>query len=447
MSRAADDPRLRLLFLTPGTGHFYCGSCLRDHALARALLAAGHEVHMVPLYLPHVVDGDDPDPDQAVRLGGINMYLAQKGRWVRRLAGPLRRWLDRPGVLRWASRRGNMTDAPDLGPMTVTMLQGLHGRQRSELEAMGSWLGDLPRPDVVVLSNGMLAGLAEPVRSMTGGAPVVVTCQGEAPFLDALPAPWSERAWETLRACRPHVAGWVGVSRTYARTMAERLGLDAATMGVVANGIDLDDFAAPRPLAQRQPRTVGFLARMCRDKGVDTLVEAFVLLAQRPGLEDVRLTLVGVVLKEDRALVRDLRRRMQRAGLGERVAFHPNVEREDKLALLQTMTVLSVPATYGESFGLYLLEAWASGVPVVQPAHGAFPEIVGEAGGGVLCAADDPCALADELASLLADPERAQRLADAGRAAVAGRYSARAMAEGFLRWLRESLAVSVAATS
>jgi len=365
------------------------------------------------------------------------MYLQQKARWAARLPGFLHRWLDRPGLLRWASRRGNMTDAPDLGPMTVSMLRGEEGRQRAELEAMVEWVEHLPHPDVVVLSNAMLLGLVRRLREVVG-APVVVTCQGEAPFLDGLPEPWREQAWAEARARAVDVDRFVAVSRTYGATMRERLGVPAAKMATVANGIDLEGWPEPpSALAERAPRAVGFLARLCRDKGVHTMVEAFEHLRRTDGMADVRLLLVGVVLKEDKRLLAELRRRLQRAGLGDAVEVHPNVDRATKLRLLERMSVFSVPATYGESFGLYLLEAWAMGIPVVQPAHGAFPELVGETGGGVLCAVDDPAALAAEWAGLLRDPARAQALADAGRSAVRSRYSSAAMAQRFLRELED----------
>ena len=60
---------MRILHLTPGTGSFHCGSCLRDNALVKALRARGHDAMMVPLYLPLVTDADDANPEQAVRVG------------------------------------------------------------------------------------------------------------------------------------------------------------------------------------------------------------------------------------------------------------------------------------------------------------------------------------------------------------------------------------------
>ena len=82
---------MRIIHLTPGTGNFHCGSCLRDHAMVRALGKVGHEMTLVPLYLPMVTDDEKADSSAPLFLGGINMYLQQKFRFFRWTP----KWLDR----------------------------------------------------------------------------------------------------------------------------------------------------------------------------------------------------------------------------------------------------------------------------------------------------------------------------------------------------------------
>src|SRR5208282_747636 len=112
----------------------------------------------------------------------------------------------------------------------------------------------------------------------------------------------------------------------------------------------------------------------------------------------------------DRPFVAAARQALAAAGVLADVDFSPNVSREEKLAFFRTLSVFSVPATYGETFGLFVIEALAAGVPVVQPDHGAFGELVTATDGGVLCKPDDPEALAGALESLLRAPERARAL-------------------------------------
>ena len=420
---------MQLMLLMPGTGYFYCGSCLRDTVLARALRRLGHDVVVVPLYLP-LVQEDSPDEGQ-VHMGGINMYLQQKTRLARRLPRWLADLLDNPRLLRFISRRGNLTQAEDLGAMTLSMLQGEHGHQEKEVEKLVEWAAGMERPDVVVLSNAMLCGIVRRLKQELA-RPVVATLQGEAPFLDALPEPFSEQSWKALAERAKDIDAFVPVSHSYGSLMSARLGLEAERVHVIHNGLDLEDLKAePEPLAGRRPKSIGYMARMCRDKGLHTLVEAFLLLKDRPGFEDLRLRVAGAMLREDRSLVKNLQARLSSQGWGDHAEFHPNVERSEKLSFLRSLSVLSVPATYGESFGLYLLEALAAGVPVVQPRHGAFPEILEATGGGILCEPDDASSLAQGLEELLLDESRSQELAQRGRQSVLENYSADRMAREF----------------
>ena len=419
---------MRVLLLTPGTGSFFCGSCLRDIALADGLRALGHDVRVAPLYLPLVVETDGSGIEPAVRMGGINVYLQQKSALARLLPRFASNWLDRPGLLRWAASRGNMTDAPDLGAMTVSLLSGEAGRQKKEIDKLVAWIGAGDAPDVVIVSNAMLVGVARPLRRALG-VPVVVTLQGEAPFLDMLGGDDRDAAWRTLRERAAEVDALIAVSHSYRDVMRERLELADDRLHVVHNGINSTDILEPmKPAADRRPRTIGYLARMCRDKGLDVLVDAYLQLVNDPTMADVRLRIAGVRLAEDEALVEELTQRIRARGLTDRVEFLPNIDRAQKLEFLSTLSVLSVPALYGESFGLYVLEAMAAGVPVVQPRHAAFPEILEATGGGILCEPGDPEALAASLGRVLTDDALARSLGERGSRATRSHFTADRMA-------------------
>ncbi|MDP6741319.1 MAG: glycosyltransferase family 4 protein [Planctomycetota bacterium] len=418
---------MRISLLIPGTGHFHCGSCLRDEALALGLTREGHEVNVTPLYLPLVLEQESRPENQApVRLGGINMYLQQKLSWAGSLPGFLRDLLDRPGLLRWASRRGNMTDSPDLGPLTLATLRGEAGPLNSLIEQLVSGLAGDKRPDVVMLSNAMLVGLVRGLKAGLPGVRVICTLQGEEPFLDRLPQPYRDQAWAELRSRCADVERFIAVSHWYGARMAGRLDLGSDQMKVVTNGIEVEELGA---LERRSPAvpTVGFMARLCEDKGVHTLVAAFESLVASGEHPDLRLKLGGALQPEDRGPLAKLRRHLAKTGLSERVDIHPNVTRSEKSAFLASLSVLSVPATYGESFGLYVLEALAAGVPVVQPDHGGLTELVRDTQGGLLYDPEDPAALANTLGSFLRDDEALTQAGERGRAAVLGRYTASRM--------------------
>ena len=280
-------------------------------------------------------------------------------------------------------------------------------------------------------------------------APVICALQGEDCFLDALPEPHRAACWRELADRARDVDLFIAPSRYFGDLMRERLGLAATQVRVVPNGINLEGYGGgarttgPQTTDHRPRSTVlgpqsslgggegavlGYFARMCPEKGLDTLVEAYIRLRQRGRAGRVRLRVGGSCGPGDTPFVNSLRERLQAGGLLGDADFNPNLDRAGKLALLRSLSVFSVPARYGEAFGLYVIEALAAGVPVVQPRVAAFPELIEATAGGVLCAPDDPEALAEAIEGLLLDPARARALGEAGQRAVFERFNARAMA-------------------
>ncbi|MCX6995989.1 MAG: glycosyltransferase family 4 protein [Kiritimatiellaeota bacterium] len=416
---------LRIIQLTPGTGNYYCGSCLRDNALARALLKRGHDVLMVPLYLPIVTDEPSASADVPIFLNGISVYLEQNLPFLRRMPEVLNRTLRAPGLLRLAARLAGLTTAKGLGQSAVSMLQGENGRQAGEMERLVEWLRTQPPPDVLCLSNSLLGGLTRRLKEQFR-APVVCTLQGEDSFLDSLPEPYRRQTWKLLAQRCAESDHFIAVSRYFGDAMRARLGLAAERVTVVPPGIAAAEFAPAA--AAPAPPAIGYLARMHHAKGLGTLVEAFIQLKQGGRFPALRLRVAGAQTGTDERYVRLLQQKLAKHGALAQAEFLPNLDRRAKQEFLRSLTVFSVPATYGEAFGVYVLEAMASGVPVVQPRHGAFPELLEQTGGGILCEPGNPVALAAGLQELLLDPDRARRLGAAGCAVVRERYSVDAMA-------------------
>jgi glycosyltransferase involved in cell wall biosynthesis len=418
---------MRIIQLTPGTGSFHCGACMRDNTLVTALRDLGHDAVIVPLYLPMTLDEPNPTPDAPLLFGGINVYLQHKSRLFRKTPAWIDRLLNAPGLLRSAAKRASMTSAKDLGALTLSTLRGEEGLQAKEVGKVVDWLSQGEPPDVVCLSNVLLVGLTRRLKEATGAA-VVCTLQGEDTFLDSLLEPERTLCWQTLTDRCREVDAFIPPSRYYANVMTGRLRLPPEKVHVVHNGINLDGYE-PAP-APPDPPVLGYFARMCHNKGLGTLVEAFILLRQSGGPPNLKLCVAGTQTAEDATYVADLKKRLASRGLDSEAEFAPNLDRDQKLAFLRSLSVLSVPATYGESFGLYVIEALAAGVPVVQPRHAAFPELVDATGGGVLCEPDDPAALAYAVEEVLRDPAEAKAMGERGRRVVLRDFNARRMAEG-----------------
>lgn len=417
---------MKIVHLTPGTGNFHCGSCLRDNHLVKALRRLGHDVVMVPLYLPLVTDHESANGPLPVFAGGINLYLQQKFPLFRRIPRWMHRLLDSPLVLKFAASMASMTSARDLGEMTVGSLRGLDGRQGAEWQRLIDWIRTEGKPDLISLSNGLLNGLAPGIRHDLG-VPVICSLQGEDSFLDTLPEPFRTDAWNAFRANNGSISRYIATSNYYRNLMKDRLQLEEEKITTVHNGMDFTGFA-PAASPPAKP-VIGYLARLCFGKGLKTLVEAFLLLA--PRLPDCRLAIAGTTTASDAKFVKQLKSTLAAAGLEDRVSWQENLDFDQKIQHLQSLSVLSVPATYGEAFGLYVIEAHACGIPVVEPDHAGLGELVRATGGGVLCEPDNPSALADALESLLRDEPRRQALAAAGLHSIRTEFTAERMARDF----------------
>ena len=419
---------MRIVQITPGSGgSFYCKNCLRDSVLVRQILKLGHDVVMVPMYLPLGIDWDELVEDVPMFFGGINVYLQQKSglfKWTPR-------WLDRlfdsEKLLRWAGRRIGMTSARQLGQTTVSMLRGEQGRQKKELHRLLQWLSEQsPKPNVVCLSNILLGGLVRPIKAELGVA-VVSLLQDEDGFLDGLAAPYSQQAWQLVDERCGDVDGFIAVNRYYAEVMQKRLSIGEDRMHVVPTGIQPQRYEPDRE-APKVP-TIGYLSRMCPDRGLDTLVEGFAILKAKSGLKNVRLRITGGATVSDKAFVNQIRKDLHRQGLLEYVEFLPDFDWPNRANFLKSLSVLCVPEKHPMAGGIYVLEAWATGVPVVEPDMGAFCELVGETGGGLLYEPGNTEAMAESLEVLLCDPQRAMDMGKRGRDAVCKQYNIERTAE------------------
>jgi len=430
--------RLRIVFLTPGTGGWYCGACMRDNALAKALQAAGHEVSMLPMYLPLQLDEEELDSGRAapVFFGGINIFLQQKCALFRHTPGWFDKLLNHPCLLRRVARHSHMTSAREHGAMTLAMLCMADNRFGKELDKLCAWL-EQETPDILCLSTALQAGMIRELKRRLG-VRIICCFQGEDSFLDGLPAPYRDACWRELALRVREADLLISPSTFYADLMAQRLGPWDLTIKVMPNGINLDGYTPQRE--KPGPPVIGFLARMSREKGLEIMVEAFVHLRRVLGHPDARLHLAGAATAENEPLIKALKRRLAAAGLTDQTCWQTNISREDKAVMLGSLTLFSVPATYPEAFGLYVIEAMASGVPVVQPAAASFPEIVARAGVLVDCDGHRrplPESLAQAWHELLQQPEELRAMAERSRRAAEEFYDVGVMRDRFLELARE----------
>lgn len=381
---------------------------------------------MVPLYLPLTLDEADQTEGTPTFFSGLNVYLEQKSKlfrkapkWVHRLAGS--KW-----ILNMIARKAVKTRPDDVGELTLSMLMGEAGNQARELDDLIAFMkAQDEKPDVIVLSNALMLGMVRKIRWELD-VPVVVTLQGEDYFVNSLPEEHRDVCWQHMVHRAQEVDMFVSPSQYYASEMMKHLDIEPERMRIVHNGINLEGYmqAAVAP----HPPSVGYFARMCEEKGLGLLVDTFIELKSRKSLPHFKLRVGGGCGPGDEPFVNEMKDKMRKAKCLSDVEWYPNLTRGDKLSFFRQLTVFCTPATYGESFGLYLIEAMAAGIPPVQPRLGAFPEIIEAVGGGFL-ADPDPVALADKIEKILKEPKLARDYGEQVRKNTQNLFSVELMAE------------------
>jgi len=407
---------MNIMHIIPGSGgSFYCGNCLRDSKYVQAMRKSDHRVRKIPMYLPLFADEHDLSREIPVFYGAISIYMKQLFPIFRKAPSWVDNALNSKPMLKLASKYAGSTRAKGLEEMTVSMLLGEEGQQKDELQRMVDWIVENCDPDVIHLSNALLLGLAQQLSERLN-APVVCSLQDEDVWVDVMKPSARDSVWKLMSDKAKHVTSFISVSDFYAGVMKEKMEIPDQKLSTVHIGVDPADYIF-KPVSEKK-RNIGYISRMCFENGLDILIDAFILLKKKEGYEDVGLVLTGGSTGDDRKYLSDIKGKLKQHDLQEQVEFHEEFEEEGLRAYFEKVSMVSVPVRNGEAFGIYLLECMASGVPVVQPALGAFPEIVNLTGGGVIYESNTPEGLAESLEKLLLDPAELDRLSTIGREGV-----------------------------
>jgi glycosyltransferase involved in cell wall biosynthesis len=418
---------MKIVNIIPGFGgSFYCGNCLRDSVFVKTLKTMGHDSVMLPIYLPLSYDNHQPAAEIPVFYGAVNIYLKQNFKILRHMPGWLHRFFDSKPILKYAAQKAGSTRATGLEEMTMSMLQGSEGFQREELQQLIDYLKHHEKPDIVHLSNSLLLGLASKIKEELR-IPVVCSLQDEDVWVDAMSPSFQQKLWDLMTQKGQDVDAFIGVSEYFGRLMKEKLSIPDQKLHIIPIGVNPANYTVVKP--SLNPPTIGYLSRMCEENGFAIVVDAFIELKDKSIHKNTRLKLTGGYTGDDKPLMNKQLKKLRRKGYLNDVEFIENFRTESLPAFFNGLTAVSVPVLKGEAFGLYQLEALASGIPVVQPALGAFPEIANATGGGITYTPNTASALADAFAELFSKPEKLQQLSINGRNAVIEKYNTKALTE------------------
>lgn len=294
-------------------------------------------------------------------------------------------------------------------------------RARYDARAIAAHLRALVdlRPQVVHVS------LASPWSSQMAICLASLMPRVRVVAVEQLPSPPARGSQRWLkRLTTAGLAAHVAVGERAAREVERLAGLPLGSVRTIYNGVpDLPLTPAERVSAGP---TVGAVGRLEEQKGIDLLLRA---LAALPG---VTALVVGDGREGER-----LRRMAERLGISQRVVWLG--WQQEPRPYLAAVDLLALPSR-AEGFPLAALEALLAAVPVVAADVGSVGEAVVHGRTGLLVPPDDPEALAEAIASLLADPGRRAEMGRRGRALVLARFSAQAMARRFEALYDEILA-------
>jgi len=422
---------MKIINIVPGFGGtFYCGNCLRDSGFTKALKELGHEAHTLPIYLPLFADDCENEKDIPVFYGAVNIYLKQNYPLFRKMPAWLERFFNSSPILKYAAKKAGSTRSEGLEEMTISMLRGHEGYQQEELHELITYLKEHEKPDVVHLSNALLLGLAYKIKTELG-IPVVCSLQDEDVWVDAMAGSYQQKVWNLMSEKARDVDAFIAVSHFFAGIMAGKMNIPEQKLHVVHVGVDYSKYTLFKPAFN--PPVIGYLSRLCEENGFEILIDAFIGLKKNPAFRDARLRVSGGKTSDDDKFIKKQVKKLRKNRILHDVEFVENYGKDSLKDFFDGLTLLSVPVLKGEAFGLYQLEALASGIPLVQPALGAFPEIIYATGGGAIYTPNTPNALANKWTEVLSNPDKLLEMSLVGRKSIEEKFNMRELTQKIVR--------------
>jgi glycosyltransferase involved in cell wall biosynthesis len=421
---------MKIVNIVPGFGGtFYCGNCLRDSAYVSTLREMGHDAITLPMYLPLTINGKSLDEETPVFYGAVNIYLKQQFPLFRHMPGWMEDLFDSKPLLKYAAKKSGSTRAHGLEKLTESMLLGQKGHQNHELEQLVDFLKNHQKPDIVHFSNALLLGMAKQIREEVK-VPVVYSLQDEDVWVDAMEESWRDRIWQLMREKCKDVDAFIAVSYYFSDIMKDKMQIPSEKMHVVHIGVRPENYIYSSPATS--PQAIGYLSRICKENGLEILVDAFILLKSDPKFKNLKLKVTGGMTSDDKPFLRQQVIKLRNSNILNDLQIFDDFSLEGLKDFFSSLTVLSVPVLKGEAFGLYQVEALASGIPLIQPNLGAFPEIIGTSGGGMIYFPNTSQALAEKLKEVLSDPVKLVEMSISGRKAVEEKFNCKKLTEKIL---------------
>ena len=411
---------MKVLLIVPGSGDsFYCGNCFRDNLYAQALRNAGHDVSVMPLYLPLTGEFGESN-NTPLFFPATSYYIAQKLFKNGSMPRFFEKILSSKIALRLASSMSGTTSAKGMESMTLSMINGDDKNFAKQVEKIIHWIKNHEKPDIIHLSTSMLIGIAKAIKKRMDIA-IVCSLQDEEIWLDSLEKNDANKAWNAINENVKYVDKFMASSEFYKKESFKKIP-EIKDIEIVEPGVNIEKYASSN--CPKNP-TIGFYYRINYENGLDILAQAFVNLKKENSIPNLKLKIGGGYTRENKKFVNDIRRILQ--PYMNDVIWSEHYSLNEHTLFYKEISLICAPLRFNEAFGLYLAEAFAAGRPAVVPDTGSFSEIVGEA--GVLYSPNDSENLANALRKILTNSALYEQCKEQTLQISCEKYSDRVVAE------------------
>ena len=387
----------------------------------------GIKASAIPLYLPPDKNNTETGFDKHVFFGAISMFLREKVGIFKNMPDFLEKFFDMTPFLKLAAKQAGTTSTEGYEELTLNMIEGDNAFRKKEVDRLVKYLSKDGAPDVIHLSNALILGLARQIKNRLK-VKVVCSLLNEDDWIEDMSEPWCSKAWELIAKEAVYVDHFITPSNYYKQFFISKTGVKGDNIRVVPLGFD------PEPPFGRKnndrPPALGYFCRISHYNGFDKLVDAFINLKTRNVIPDLTLNVCGGYTGIDKPFISDQIKKIREHGFQKSIKIYPEFQGNKKMEFFNDVDVISVPVRKYDGYGLYILEANSSGIPVVQPATGAFPEIIERTGGGITYWPDTTDELSSALTKLLTDKELSEKLGETGKHRVRSELSLEKMSEG-----------------
>lgn len=420
---------MKIVYLITGSGgSFYCGNCYRDMIYLKAIRKVpGITATAIPLYLPPDETNIETGLDTHVFFGAITMYLREKVPFFRNMPVFLDKFFDSAPMLKMAARRAGTTRTEGLEDMTLSMIKGENAFPEKELQRLIKYLTKDGKPDIIHLSNALIIGLARQLKKRLD-VKIVCSLLNEDDWIDEMVEPYQSKAWKLISQEAVNVDTFITPSKYYKELFISKTGVSGVNFHIIPLAIDAGD----SNIIQKKDNypALGYFCRINSQNGFDKLVDAFIELKTGNCLPGLTLHVSGGYTGDDKSFIAEQIKKIKTHGLKSFIRIYPEFQGNSKQEFFSNIDIMSVPVRKHDGYGLYILEANAAGIPVVQPATGAFPEILEMTMGGITYSPDTVTELSASLLRLFKDNSLRAQLGSNGREKVNKELSLDKMSDG-----------------